>query len=236
MSKIIPKKYFWEGIYDDIRNFVKQCVVCQWGKGSKNHKTGKLQPITHAKHRGELVHFDFAGPFFKKLHILIMVDNYTGAVVLHPCHSESAQSIVFALLYKWYPIHGLPKQILTDRGKGFTSFANRLICRMLGIENIFTSAYHPQTNAKAERVVQEVKKALRLVNIQLDDHITKVENKDRHEIDAVINEIKLILPAIQFNINQKIHTMTQVSPHMLMYGRNLRNIVDFKLANKYNDQ
>ena len=144
-----------------------------------------------------------------------MVDNYTGAVVLHPCDSESANEIAFGLLYKWYPIHGLPLQMISDRGTGFISRANRKLCKLLGIKNLFTSAYHPQTNAKAERVVQEVKKSLRLLNIRLDDHLTEAENLDGRQVNAICNEIKLLLPSIQFNLNQKIHSMTQVSPHML---------------------
>ena len=61
----------------DIEHYVQQCAECQEGKGTKNHKIGKLQQIK-SSHPGEIVHFDFAGPFFKKLHILIMVDNYSG--------------------------------------------------------------------------------------------------------------------------------------------------------------
>ena len=50
----------------------------------------------------------------------------------------------------------------------------------------------------------------------------------------VINYIRI--PSIQFSINQKVHTMTQVSPHMLIHGRNLRDIVDFKTARETLDQ
>ena len=234
MNRIISEKFYWDGMTEDIRTYVRQCRLCQEGKGSISHKTGKLQPVVHAKQRGELVHFDFAGPFYGKLHILVMVDNYTGAVILHPCTSESAESIVFALMYRWYPVHGLPVQLLTDRGTGFVSRANRMFCKALGIDKIFTSAYHPETNAKAERVVQELKKALRMLNLSLDQQFTKVtENTAQAKINQLISEIKLVLPSIQFNLNQKIHTVTHVSPHMLMYGRNLRDIVDLKLARKY---
>ena len=218
----------------DIENYVRQCIICQTAKGTKHHKVGQLEPI-EANFHGQIVHFDFAGPFFQRLHILIMVDNYSGAVVLHPCYSTSAENVVFALLHHWYPYHGLPMQLITDRGTGFIAHANKILYRALGINKIFTSAYHPQTNAKAERVVQEVKKGLALANITLDESLTSVSDEKKNEIDHTVKQIILLLPAIQFSINQFIHSATQVSPHMLVYGHNLRDIVDFNLAREMLD-
>ena len=235
LTRQLATKYYWLHMSKDIESYVQQCTVCQKGKGSKHHKVGKLSPIK-SKYPGEVVHFDFAGPFFKRLHILIMVDNYSGAVVLHPCYSQSSENVVMALLHKWYPYHGLPKMLITDRGSGFISKANKIIYRALGIHKIFTSAYHPQTNAKAERIVQEVKKALAMANITLDDSFTDTDTDNANEVDQTVKEIMLLLPAIQFSINQMVHTATQVSPNMLIYGRNLRDIVDFKLARKMLDK
>ena len=102
--------------------------------------------------------------------------------------------------------------------------------KLLRIHKIFTSAYHPQSDAKSERVVQEMKKALRMINITLDEEFTDIDNKTN--INTLIKQITLLLPAIQFSINQKFHTITQVSPHMLLYGTNLRDIADHKIENQ----
>ena len=162
-----------------------------------------------------------------------MVDHYTGQVVLHPCPHQTAETVVSALLTTWYPRHGLPESLITDRGKGFLNHANTLLYAALGIKKLFTSAYHPQTNAKAERIVQEVKKGLRLAKIQLNDEPQFDKELDKlttSEINIFIHQITMLLPAIEFAINQRIHSVTQVSPNMLTYGRNLRDIVDYKLA------
>ena len=230
MIKSLTTKYYWYKMTDDIREYVKRCEICQLGKGTRKHKVGTLAPLT-ARERGELVHFDFAGPFFKRYHILVMVDHYSGQVVLHPCSSQSAESVVNALLTSWYPRHGLPKTLLTDRGTCFKNKANALIYKALGIRKIFTSAYHPQTNAKAERIVQEVKKGLRLAKLQLGDEPPfDVREPSEKEINYLTHQITLLLPAIEFSINQRLHSVTQVSPNMLTYGRNLRDLVDFKIA------
>jgi transposase InsO family protein len=174
MQLKLKNKYYWLHMNDDITQYVSQCNHCTEGKGSKSHKIGRLKPV-HAEQRFNTVHFDFAGPFYGGLHILIMVDNYTGYVMLHPCYSENAENIVQALLHVWFPIHGLPLKLISDRGTGFTAHANRLVMDVLGIDKLFTSAYHPQSNAQAERNVQELKKAFTLLfNLEHIQHLCKV--------------------------------------------------------------
>ena len=156
------------------------------------------------------------------------MDNFTGATKLVPCYSQTAESATLGLLQHWYPQHGMPRALLTDRGSAFIAEANKILYKKLGITKLFTSSYHPETNAKAERIVQETKKALRMVNITLDDEITSATNPS--DVNYVIKQIALLLPSIEFSINQKVNNMTEVSPHMMIYGKNLNDIVDLKLA------
>ena len=235
LARILILKYYWPHLHKDVETYVQQCIPCQLGKGSKSYKRGKLAPLVARAHN-EIVHMDFAGPFYGKFYILIIVDKFTGMTMLLPCYSPSAEVVVHSILYNWYAQHGLPRTICTDRGSGFIAEANQVVCKFLGIKRLFTSSYHPQTNSKAERVVQETKKALRMVNIQLDDALTtKSFNKNPTDIDYWIKTITLLLPSIQFSINQKIHNMTLVSPHMMLFGKNLNDIVDLKLARKLHD-
>jgi transposase InsO family protein len=236
LISICSDKYYWFMMNEDIRRFVQICPTCQTGKGSKQYKLGGLQPLTSHEHN-EIVHFDGAGPFFKRLKIGVIVDNYTGNTAFFPCNSESAENMVFGLINHWIPYHGILKKIITDRGTAFTAKANRLVYKFLGIHKLFTSSYHPQTNAKAERRVQELKKALRMLNIDLDDRFTdKQSEKDPRKAQQLVKQIILLLPSIQFSINQKVHSVTQVSPNMLLYGKNLRDMVDFKLARSMSNE
>ena len=235
LARILNSKYYWPHLHADVQTFVQQCVPCQLGKGSKSYKRGKLEPLVARVHN-DIVHMDFAGPFYGKFYILIIVDKFTGMTMLLPCYSTSAEVVVHSILYHWYTQHGLPRTICTDRGTGFIAEANQVFCKFLGIKKIFTSSYHPQTNSKAERVVQETKKALRMVNIELDDALTsKSFNKNPVNVEHCIKQITLLLPSIQFSINQKVHNMTLVSPHMMLYGKNLNDIVDLKLARELHD-
>ena len=49
---------------------------------------------------------------------------------------------------------GVPKIIISDRDSKFTSEFWTNLCDMLGTKLAFSTAYHPQTDALAERMIQ----------------------------------------------------------------------------------
>ena len=50
--------------------------------------------------------------------------------------------------------HGIPSQLLSDHGAAFLSYLMTEICKLLGMNKINTTAYHPQTNGLTERFNQ----------------------------------------------------------------------------------
>ena len=46
--------------------------------------------------------------------------------------------------------HGVPAQLLSDRGKAFLSLLLREVCEVLGVKKLNTTAYHPQTDGLVE--------------------------------------------------------------------------------------
>jgi len=55
----------------------------------------------------------------------------------------------------WYARHGIAVQrILTDNGSCYVSKHFAQVCRRLGLRHSFTRPYRPQTNGKAERLIQ----------------------------------------------------------------------------------
>ena len=223
-KQIVEEKFYWYQWQKDTENYVKECPECQKAKGHKFHKRGLLSPVIAQQHNA-ILHVDFLGPFHGALSVMILVDNYTGYTMLVPTFGQTANDVIQAIWNVWRPIHGLPRQCLSDRGSGFISELNQRFYSTFGIQGLFTSGYHAQTNAKAERKVQETKKAIRMVNTTLNGELTEKSNK----INAV-NVIKLILPSIQFSLNQKPSTFAGISPNMLRFGENLNDAIDTTAA------
>ena len=69
-----------------------------------------------------------------------------------------------------WKLHGLPEEVISDRGPQFMlNFMHRL-SEILGIKVTASMAYHPQTDGQTERVNQEVEQFLCLfINQRQDD-------------------------------------------------------------------
>ncbi|XP_078789607.1 uncharacterized protein LOC144984569 [Oryzias latipes] len=62
--------------------------------------------------------------------------------------------------------HGIPMDIVSDRGPQFTSQVWKAFCSALGATVSLSSGYHPQSNGQAERANQELEAALRCLAAQ----------------------------------------------------------------------
>ena len=110
------------------------------------------------------VSIDINGPHPKSMgyeYILTMVDCFTRWLVLVPLRSINAAAVADACFHHWIKHHSCPTRILTDQGAQFEGQMFRRLCDRLGITKVRTSAYHPQTNAQAERVHRFLKSSLK---------------------------------------------------------------------------
>ena len=69
-----------------------------------------------------------------------------------------------------WKLHGLPKEVISDRGPQFVLNFMQGLSKILGIKVAASLAYHPQTDGQTECVNQEVEQFLCLfVNQRQDD-------------------------------------------------------------------
>ena len=92
--------------------------------------------------------------------ILVICDYATRYPEAIPLRSIDAEHIAEELI-KVFSRVGVPKEILTDQGSNFTSQLLAEVYRLLQIQPIKTSPYHPQTDGLVERFNQTLKAMLR---------------------------------------------------------------------------
>ncbi|MBW0465736.1 hypothetical protein O181_005451 [Austropuccinia psidii MF-1] len=93
---------------------------------------------------------------------LVIVDRYSKSVSFLPCHKEDT-AMDTALLF-WNNIIctcGVPKIIISDRDPKFTSEIWTNLYDILGTELAFSTAYHPQKDGLAERMIQRMEDIIR---------------------------------------------------------------------------
>jgi len=104
------------------------------------------------------------------------------------------------LHYVW-KLHGLPKQVVSDRGSQFMASFTKELYRLLGIWLSSSTAWHPQTDGQMECVNQE-----------LDQFLCLFVNERQ-------NDWYDLLPIAEFQHNNHVHSATQQPLFLLDMGQ-----------------
>ena len=83
-------------------------------------------------------------------HILTIIDHLTGWLEAFPIPDKSTDTIVSTFINQYLPVHMYPRYILFDNGTEFMNHLLDQVLKQLGIERIFSTSYHPQSNRKLE--------------------------------------------------------------------------------------
>ena len=143
-------RVFWPGMRQDVKDYVKFCHICQVAKGSPKAK-GELQ-LFEATAPFEWVNIDLIGPmptselgnrFSSEIR-----DRFTRNVRSVPVPDKRADTIAKAFVTQWILLFGAPKYLLSDRGSEFISEIFHLVAAVFGVEQRFTTPYHPQTSGQ----------------------------------------------------------------------------------------
>jgi transposase InsO family protein len=85
--------------------------------------------------------------------VCVFVDKLTKMVHIAPTTSNcDAPELAKLFLREVCRYHGVQQQILHDRGQQFMSHFFAKLCQGWGIQQLPSSAYHPQTDGQTERV------------------------------------------------------------------------------------
>ena len=93
-------------------------------------------------------------------YILVLCDYATRYPEAIPLRTIDAEHIAEQLIGVFARV-GVPQEILTDQGSNFTSQLLAELYRLLHVQSIRTSPYHPQMDGLVERFNQTLKSMLR---------------------------------------------------------------------------
>ena len=149
----LRKCYWWKGMRADIHRFCRSCLVCASRKGPGRPFRPPLTPIP------------VGGPFHRlgvdvlqlpltvngNKYVVCFVDYMTKWVEAFATPDQCSETIAQLFVDHVVCRHGVPEELLSDRGANFLSDLIQSVCKILGVRKINTSAYHPQTDGLVER-------------------------------------------------------------------------------------
>ena len=150
----------------DVRQFVKNCPVCQMEKSDHTIAKGKLQSIQIPETKWSEIFIDFVTDLptsaNNKDTILVAIDKATIMVHLALCRKNITATGTAQLLWKIVMrYHGIPRVIFSDRGAQFNAKKWQELWRITGTRLGCSTAYHPQTQGVVEHMNAVVNEALR---------------------------------------------------------------------------
>ncbi len=203
----VSRHYWWPRIRKETKENVYTCDKCQKNKNVTQRAAGLLQPLEIPAHKWTDISMDFIVQLPKTQAgydaILVVVDRLTKMCHFIPTHT-SVDAHGTAELFREYifKAHGVPESIVSDRDTRFTGKFMTDLCKILGIQQKMSSAYHPQTDGQTERM-----------NKVLEDMLRNYVGPDQDDWDKHLS-------TCEFAVNNAYHDNLQTTPFMLNYGFN----------------
>src|SRR5271154_5254608 len=146
----VTRRYYWKGMYEDVRQFVKTCEECQ--KRARIRYEESLHP-TYSLTAFEKIGVDVV--FMPKTkdgfkYIVFARCDLTGWVEGRALKENNSKNVAKFLFEEVICRHGCPLKAIMDGGSENKKISKHLL-EDYKVKRIVISAYHPQANGLVER-------------------------------------------------------------------------------------
>ena len=213
----VARRFWWPHMGRSVHAYVTACGSCQLNKPVNQAPAGLLQPLPVPEGKWEHVTMDLITdlPPTKQGFdsILTIVDRATKLVRFAPTRKEiGAQELARVFRQVWYRHYGLPKVLITDRDRRFTSNFWRSFFTSVGTTLRMSTAFHPQTDGQSERA-----------NRTLEEYL-------RHYVGPRQDDWDEYLDLAEFASNEAVNPATGYSPFYVAFGQHPLSPLDLSLG------
>ena len=206
--KKILNHFYWPKLKQDVKEYLRSCHVCQMvGKPNQNIPPAPLQPIPAVDEAFSNILIDCVGPLPKSKsgnqYLLTIMCKSTRFPEAIPLRNIKTQTIVKALT-KFFCFVGVPQSCQHDQGTNFMSNIFQQVLYEMGIQNDYSTAYHPESQGALERFHQTLKSMLKKYCLQY----TKDWDDGVH--------------FVLFAAREAVQESLGFSPFELVFGHNVR--------------
>ncbi|XP_078234076.1 uncharacterized protein LOC144583658 [Pogona vitticeps] len=208
----ITQNFYWPEIGKQIKEFCKQCDVCQRQGNNRDRTKAKLCPLPVIDTPFKCIGVDIVGPLPKATKrgnrfILTIVDHATRYPEAIPLTNIETNTVADALV-GYMSRMGFASEIITDLGASFTSKLMKRLWQICGIKHKETTAYHPESNGLTEKFNGTL---MRMIRAYLAENPNNWDQK---------------LQSLLFAYRSVPQASTGFSPFELLFGRRVKGPLD----------
>lgn len=202
------RHFYWPKLHKGVVSFCRSCHACQLvGKPNQVIPVAPLCSPPRMEERFSRVLTDCVGPLPKTKkgneYLLTVMDVATRFPEAVPLRNIKAKVIAEALLQFFCRV-GLPVQVQHDHGPNFTSGLFQEVMHELGIKQVMSSAYNPQSQGAIERYNQTLKTVVKTYTVNC------------------LGDWDVAMPFLLFAIRDSVNESIGFSPFELVYGHEVR--------------
>ena len=151
---------FWPGITQDIKNVRDSCQSCN--ENAPSQAATPAEPITTPSLPFQQIFADFFA--FAGRHFLVVGDRLSGWSEIYSTptgsHYSGSRGLI-RCLRSFFSTFGVPEELSSDGGPEFAADSTKAFLCNWNIRHRISSAYHAQSNGRAEVAVKSAKRLLR---------------------------------------------------------------------------
>ena len=155
MIAALVRQWFWPSMAKDCLATVRQCPACVAKRLKRGPKRSVPLTIFPPIRPLEFIAIDVLGPLPTTARgnrfVLCITDRFSKMSVAVPLKDQTASVVAQTLVDRWIAVFGIPVTLLSDNGPAFASKFFGVLTHVLGVKQVFTSAYRPTTNGQVER-------------------------------------------------------------------------------------
>ena len=204
--ELVRRNFWWPGMDTDIAEYIQACPDCQRDKSRRHRRYGLLSPLELPYAPWQSIAMDFITELPRSngcTELWVVINRISEMADFIPLEEDKKTSEDLGRIFARaiWRLHGLPRDIVSDRDSRFTSNTWKDFLAVTGIRSRMSTAFQTQTNGQTERVNQVIEAYLRpFLNQEQDDWVD-------------------LLPMAEHAYNNSVTSATGMTPFYANYGR-----------------
>jgi transposase InsO family protein len=202
----VQERYWWNGLYTEVRDYVRECPDCMRNKFGRTADMGEPQSIVVSEPWAK-TGIDYVGPLKPtkrgNRYIVVLRDYMSGwaeTMATTNCTADCTVDFLVTVIHR----HGSTLELVSNNGPAFIAQLYKSFCKRVGTTNIMVSSYHPEANGLVERWNATLIQMLRFF------------------VDRQRDDWDVFLSAVTFAFNTSLSPVTNSTPFEMLHGRKAR--------------